>query len=261
MNTYYAFWRTTLVFSLVLLIPCGVFGATPPAPNPKTMLPVDELGPKSDPVDTNLYHRVVYVSPTSDYTSPEAALNGITNNKTTRRYVVLVAAGYYKTVNLQMKENIDLFGGFDPEDWSRDIFANPTILDAQNEGSVLLGASFSRVDGFFITGGFNQRDADISPAGLSSEDPSPSVYLGPFQGHGGGVSCLNASPTIANNIFHDNKTLMPTNFNHSVIHQIGSQGAAIALLRYSSGKVHNNIFYNNTTGVGDGAGIMVREYS
>ncbi len=68
---------------------------------------------------------------------------------------VYVARGTY-TERITVTRSVDLLGGYHEADWSRDISANVTTLDAQASGTVVVvqGAGVAAiVEGFYITGG------------------------------------------------------------------------------------------------------------
>jgi hypothetical protein len=132
-----------------------------------------------------------------------------------------------------MKPYVDLYGGFAPSDWQeRDVYQNATILDGQQNGSVVIGADNARLDGFVITGGRQQ-------------------------GHGAGIVCDGVSPMIVNNIITGNQTLKPE-IEDGLGKQIASEGAGIALLSGSAAYVANNLICENSTEIGNGAGIAAR---
>lgn len=205
----------------------------PAAANPPPKMEPNNLGPRTQAVDEKAYAKVVRVE--SGGSIPDA-LAGITDASESKRYAVFVAAGEYKGDTIEMKPHVDLFGGFRAKSWKRDIDANRTILDGQGQRRVLVAADDARIDGF-------------------------TIKSGKVRGHGAGILCDHASPTISNNTFLDNATLEPQGRDPKMIHQRGHDGAAIACLNGSSGTIANNIIANNTTEIGGGAGIAVVNYS
>jgi hypothetical protein len=209
-----------------------------PAPSPGAiaapgpMVPMEQVGPQSRPVNPKDYAHVVHVAPDGEQKTLDAALASIKDASEQNRYAVLVVAGTYGP-KVQMKPHVDLFGGFAAGDWTkRDVFANATILDGKGSGPVVTGADDARLDGFVITGG--QR-----------------------AGHGAGVLCDGVSPTIANNVITGNRTLKPT-IGEGLGKQIAHEGAGIALLSGSRACVSNNLICDNSTEVGNGGGITAR---
>ena len=203
---------------------------------------ISKVGPKNEMVDKLKYDKIYYVynesnaevesdgSRKNPWRSITTALNNIDNKSLKSRAAIFIAAGLYKEETIVMKEFVDLFGGFDPLTWERDIFSYSTILDGQKSKRVLLGANSSRLDGLFVVNGLSRS-------------------------HGGGILCEDTSPQISNCIFQDNSTLEPEDFDHDRIHQEGHHGGAIASLFNSYPVINNNIFYGNTTSIGNGAGI------
>ena len=178
-----------------------------------TTTPTLAAGPQTTPVDLDAYahspprlhdhrlrhhrhrHRLRRPTPPSLHAlaATEAATNAAADTPTTNRTAILIAAGTYQTHNLTLRPNTDLYGGFDPTTWTRDIEAHPTVLDARSEGRVLIAATAAdtaatanntRVDGFEIRGGL-------------------------IRGPGGGILIDGASPLLSNNVFTQNATLTP----------------------------------------------------
>src|SRR4051812_39753120 len=215
--------------------------ATPEVRVLSTMVPMEQIGPQpraySDKgprsVALRSYPQVIHVAPGEKYETVASALAAIKDASPKNRYAILVAAGTYKESRIQMKPHVDLYGGFPPGDWqTRDVYQHAAILDAEKKGPVVIGADDARLDGFVITGG--EQEA-----------------------HGGGVVCDGVSPTIVNNIITGNH--MPrVEIKEGMGKQIGYEGAAIALLAGSRAYVANNLICDNSTGVGNAAGITCR---
>lgn len=146
------------------------------------------------------------------------------------RYAVLVATGMYVVRDLQLPSWVDLYGGFDEENWNRRVAANKTVLDARGKRRLLVGADRSRVDGFTLTGGR-------------------------CRGHGGAILCEDAGMVIRNNVFIDNGTLEPTGYNRQHLHQRAHTGGAIAVNFASTCEITHNLFVKNFTEIGDGGAI------
>jgi hypothetical protein len=197
------------------------------------MVPMAQLGPQPRSVDVKTYAHVIHVAPDGTHQTPASALASITDASPGNRYAILIAAGSYTESRLQMKPYVDLYGGFAPGDWkTRDVYEQATILDAQQQGPVVVGADHARLDGFVVTGG--QQKA-----------------------HGGGIVCDGVSPLIVNNIIVGNRTLKPE-IGEGLGKQIANEGAGIALLAGSRAYVSNNLICENSTEVGNGAGITAR---
>ena len=205
------------------------------------MISMDHVGPhprsysdkKARTIDLRPYKHVLRVAPDGEHRSVGSALAAATDASAMKRYAVLVAAGTYRESPLKLKPFVDLFGGFSGGDWKTpDVYQNATILDGEQKGPVVVGADDARLDGFVITGG---RQA----------------------AHGGGIVCDGTSPTIINNILVGNQTLKPV-IGEGLGKQIANEGAAIALLAGSRAYVANNLISENTTEVGNAAGIACR---
>jgi hypothetical protein len=130
-----------------------------------------------------------------------------------------------------MQEYVDLYGGFNPETWERDIETNRTILDGEGARRVVVGASNARLDGFMVANGLSKS-------------------------HGGGILCDDTSPLISNNYIINNAVLEPSDFNHQRIHQEGNHGGGIACMFNAVPQIRNNVFYGNRTFIGYGAGVV-----
>lgn len=238
------FPRSRLILGLVVLAVSSPLSAVPSlSPWSQRETP----GPRTEAVDLGAYRHVLHVRPdggkagarggrSDPFGSVGAALDAIRDAAENRRYAILVAGGRYAVSNLRMKEHVDLLGGFDGRNWSRDIFAQATILDGQKAGPVVHGANHARLDGFAITGGRHR-------------------------GHGGAIVCDHASPEISNNFIYGNATLTPKDFHHDLPYQRGSDGGGIALMTGCNSLVRNNVIADNTTEVGVGGGIVVWNYS
>src|SRR5438874_2521438 len=211
--------------TLGMLLTCSLAAAA--------MVPMGQVGPQPRGVDQAAYAHVIRVGPGEKFQTVGSALASIADASPKNRYAILVAAGTYRESRLAMKPHVDLYGGFAVGDWkAREVYRHATILDAQKQGPVVIGADEARLDGFVITGG--QQKA-----------------------HGGGIVCDGVSPMIVNNIIVGNQTLKPT-IGEGLGKQIANEGAGIALLSGSRAYVCNNLICDNATEVGNGAGITAR---
>lgn len=224
-----------LALGLVVGFPGGRVAAQPKkVPRVETrMVPMEQIGPQRRSVDPRAYAQVVHVAPDGKHRTVAGALASITDAAPGKRYAILVAAGTYHEARLRMKPYVDLYGGFAAGDWkNRDVHQHATVLDAQQQGPVVVGADHARLDGFVITGGRQKA-------------------------HGGGIVCDGTSPTIVNNIITGNQTLKPV-IGEGLGKQVAHEGAGIALLSGSRAYVSNNLICENGTEVGNGAGITAR---
>lgn len=209
------------------------------APNPLSHQPI---GPTTKAVSLEHYQKIVYVasaigsnehgdgSAQQPWQSISFALSQIRDAASERRYAVLVSQGDYADPPLAMKEFVDLFGGFEPTKWERDIVKHRTLLTGGQERRVVIGANHARLDGFVISNG-------------------------QIRGKGAGVFCDGVSPTIINNVFTSNKTLTPIPWNPRFLHETANDGGAIYCENGAAPIIENNLFVKNTTENGRGAAI------
>ena len=130
-----------------------------------------------------------------------------------------VAAGTYEE-NIEMKSFVNLYGGYSALDWERDIELNETIIDGGGDGHVVIGADDSTIDGFTITNGRTGEE-------------------------GGGINCMDSSPTIRNCTITGNST-------------DSSVGGAGIFCKNSTAMIQNCTIMNNysdNTEYGSGGGI------
>lgn len=202
---------------------------------------ITAAGPRTVAVDLPAYSEVRYVAAAApeggdgSRSRPWRSLaEAVARTPATpaRRAAVLVAAGTYDDATVAMREHVDLFGGFSPGSWARDIFAHESVLDGRHVRRVVVGASQARLDGFVLT-------------------------RGRAQGHGGAMLCDGTSPTITNNRFEQNFTVAPAGFRSDRIHQAGSMGGAMACLYEAVPTIAHNLFRANHTEIGEGGALVV----
>ena len=205
---------------------------------------IEAVGPNTVTVDLGDYEQTLYVSATSGsdkagdgsqaapYASILTALGSVNNEGEGQRTAILVAEGIYQKGTIELRPDVDLFGGYSAKTWERDIFEYESIMDGLQSRRVLVGASNARIDGFIIRGGRTF-------------------------GYGGALLCDNTSPTVTNNRFEQNHTIQPKEFRHDLIHQQGNFGGAIACLYNSVPEISNNLFSGNWTEIGEGGAIAV----
>ena len=205
-------------------------------------------GPQTTPVDLDAYTQILHVSTTtgSDTTgtgtasSPYASIphalalasaTSATTAATTTRTALLIAAGTYNVHNLTLNPNTDLYGGFDPTTWTRDIQAHQTILDTRSEGRVLIASNNTRLDGLHIQNGR-------------------------IRAPGGGILIDGAHrPLLSNNVFTQNATQTPADWAPKYLHETAHDGGAIYCRNGGAPEIRNNLILANTTETGRGAGI------
>lgn len=193
-------------------------------------------------VDTAQYATVLYVdqargddikgdgSAAKPLASVIAALEAAGAPVAPRRVAVLVAAGRYLQPTFTLKPQVDLFGGFAAAGGARDILAHPTYLDGGEQNRIVIGANDCRLDGFFLVNGR-------------------------VRGKGAALFCDGVSPVIVNCIFLNNRTLIPTGWNPSLLHETAHDGGAIMCLNGSAVRIEKCLFYGNTTECGRGAAV------
>ncbi len=199
-------------------------------------------GPRTESVIFENYKTIYYISDTegSDeqgdgttekpWKSISHALNQITNAGSDNRHALFVAASDYSQTPIAMKPYIDLYGGFEPVNWQRDVAKNSTVLTGGKKRRVIIGADNSRLDGFVIREGV-------------------------VRGKGAGILCDQTSPQITNCVFTKNKTLKPIPWNPKYWHEMAHDGGAIHCENGASPVIVHNLFVNNYTEIGRGAAI------
>jgi hypothetical protein len=206
---------------------------------------VAKVGPQRVGFDADAYQQVRYVSARGSDTgggskdkpwkSLSHALEAIEDAGPQRRTAVCVSQSVFPAQSLRLKPYVDLLGGFSAK-WERYTEKGVSVLDGERKGRVLIGADHAVVDGFTIRGGR-------------------------FAGHGGAVLCDRTSPTLSNCVFEENATLEAPTYLRGVYHQVGTEGGAIACLKYASPKIVNNLFLRNSTAMGGGGAIGMRSDS
>ena len=203
-------------------------------------------GPRSVAVNVEKYVRIRYVSQLTGSDSQGdgskakpwqtivRALTQTADASADQRYAIFVAAGTYACDELTMRDNVDLFGGFEPAEWEREIFRHATILDGRGRRRILVGADHARLDGFIIRRGL-------------------------VRGRGGALLCDGTSPTLTNNRFVSNRTEKPSNWNPEQLHELAHDGGAIFCLHGAKPTIAHNIFANNQTEVGRGGAIALHD--
>ncbi|MHC4758481.1 MAG: hypothetical protein ACYTE8_07470, partial [Planctomycetota bacterium] len=100
-----------------------------------------KIGPQNESFPLAKYQHVLYVSASKGSDTAQglsrgdalktidAALGRASDPGRKNRYAILVAGGEYRGPEIKMKRHVDLYGGFDPSTWERDIFNSQTVLD------------------------------------------------------------------------------------------------------------------------------------
>ena len=200
-----------------------------------------QAGPRTEQIDLDGYAHIYYVSATTG--SDEAgkgtrrepwASVGWALERAVRESpdtaAILVAAGRYEVSSLGMRSGVDLYGGFDAVDWSRDVWGNRSVFAGGGEGRVLVSADNAKLDGFEVTGGL-------------------------LRGPGAGLLIDGTSPVLSNSFFIANSTLGPEGWAPQNLHAAAHDGGAIYCTNGGKPAIRNNIFVGNRTEVGRGAAI------
>ncbi|HOW73872.1 MAG TPA: right-handed parallel beta-helix repeat-containing protein [Phycisphaerae bacterium] len=183
---------------------------------------------------------------------------------------VWVAAGTYVEC-ITLKAGAGLYGGFAGNETAltqRNWTANPTILDGNQQGSVVTSpegaTATTRINGFTITNG----DASHGGGIFCSWDSSPTIANNTITGNnstqgGGGIYSSNSSPTIANNTITRNGSYWgdgigcsggsPTIVNNTITANTGSSSSSgddryvgvIGCVSASSAVISNNVIAGN----------------
>ena len=201
-------------------------------------------GPRSEAVDLGQYGQVFYVdavsgddvigdgSKSKPWASIIHALEHSGFARPNHRVAALVSKGRYLQPTFVLRPDVDLYGGYDWPGGERDVYAHATVLDGNGDRRILFGADRARLDGFHLV------DARI-------------------RGKGAALHCDGVSPTIANCIFINNRTLIPDPWNPPLIHETGNDGGAVVILNGAKPEISHNYFYNNSTECGRGGALAV----
>src|SRR5688572_20295503 len=96
----------------------------PPYPSIFDQTASERMGPQNEAVDAGKYQRVLYVSAAGSddkgdgskeqpWATPAGALAKITDASQDNLHAVFVSAGSYPVKDMQLKEHVHLYGGFD----------------------------------------------------------------------------------------------------------------------------------------------------
>lgn len=194
------------------------------------------------PVDLAAYRTILYVAQAGGddikgtgarehpFASVDHALEVAGRPAADARVAILVSQGRYVQPTFVLKSHVDLYGGFAAPGGPRDVYAHPTILDGQELRRLVIGADDARLDGFHLVNGR-------------------------VRGKGGAVLCDGTSPVIANSIFINNRTLIPSPWAPPLLHETANDGGAVMCLNGAAPRLDHNLFYDNSTECGRGAAI------
>src|SRR5689334_21008465 len=120
-------------------------------------------GPETEALSASSYTKLYYVdgragkdegdgSKQSPWKSLKLAMSKATA-ETGKRVAILVAEGNYAEGGLTMKPKVDVFGGFNSNNWKRDIEKYRTIINGGGKLQLFIGANDARIDGFTLSNG------------------------------------------------------------------------------------------------------------
>jgi hypothetical protein len=247
--------------------------------------------PVTTPVNLAQYQHVRYVSAStgsdatgtgtmgSPWQSLTQAFNVISDASLVNAYAVLLAEGAYVDkgeTSFAQDSWVDLYGGFDPADWSiRSITEHETILDGERKRRVIVAANHSRIDGLTVRNGLTSSGGGgILYAHVDSATLSNCTVKWCRGGNGGGVDCYYSSPSITHcRILSNGATsggALSVSFDSTpriedctMDYNAGSWAGAVFCDRASLLKMSRcNITDNHTTAApGEGGGIYSRASS
>ncbi|HVT73670.1 MAG TPA: DUF1565 domain-containing protein, partial [Lacunisphaera sp.] len=194
------------------------------------------------PVDLAAYRTVLYVDQAGGddvqgtgarehpFASIDHALEVAGHPAADARVAILVSQGRYVQPTFVLKPHVDLFGGFAAPGGAREVYTHPTILDGQELRRLVIGADDARLDGFHLLNGR-------------------------VRGKGAAILCDGTAPVIANSIFSNNRTLIPSPWAPRLLHETANDGGAVMCLNGAAPRLEHNLFYDNSTECGRGAAI------
>jgi hypothetical protein len=198
-------------------------------------------GPRTEAVPEAGYAAIFHVAPSGSdqkgdgsakqpWRTIRRALEEARETSGKGRCAIKVAAGTYREGALALPAHVDLYGGFDPADWRRDIQAHGSVLDGEGRGRVAVVRGETTLDGFVLTGGS-------------------------VRGPGGALLCEGCAARIRNNVFVGNETLAPQPWNPKELHETAHDGGAMACLAGAAARIEHNLFVRNRTQIGRGGAV------
>ncbi|KUG25589.1 hypothetical protein ASZ90_004585 [hydrocarbon metagenome] len=198
-------------------------------------------GPITNQVDLGKYSHLLFVSENGSdeknngtkenpFKTIQYAVSKANNLTESTRTAILVAEGIYEGETIHLKKFIDLFGGFNKDSWERDVELYTSEINIKKGQRAIVAADNNTIDGFTIKG------AEI-------------------RGKGAAILCDGTSPVITNNIFINNQTLKPLDWNPKYWHDTANDGGAVYGKDGASPLIKNNLFVSNKTENGRGAAV------
>ncbi|HDP35904.1 MAG TPA: DUF1565 domain-containing protein, partial [Candidatus Hydrogenedentes bacterium] len=156
---------------------------------------------EDDPEPDDIWYVNAYSPfPTQDGQSWESPFKTITQalNVAGNNHEIWVARGLYQegsgeTPAIQMRSGVRMYGGFigvESSKFERDIFANATVIDGNNERAAVAGANNTVLDGFIVVNG-----------GMYNDGVSPIVRNCAFGRNTVGMTNIGASPIVTDCYF------------------------------------------------------------
>ena len=146
------------------------------------------------------------------------------------RVAIHVTQGRYEEPTFVLKPFVDLYGGFASPGGVRDIYRHASVLDGGERQRIAVGGDNARIDGFHFVNGR-------------------------VRGKGAALLCDGTSPTVANCIFTNNRTLIPDPWDPPLLHETGNDGGAIMCMNGAAPRIEHSLFYENTTECGRGGAL------
>ncbi len=143
---------------------------------------------------------------------------------------VRVSQGRYAQSTFVLKPRVELFGGFAAPGGRRNVYAQATILDGEDNSRIALGADDTRVGGFHFVRGRGR-------------------------GKGAALLCDGPSPVSANCGFTLNRTLAPAHWNPPFLHETASDGGAVMCLSGAAPVFEQCYCFDNATECGRGGAL------
>ena len=198
--------------------------------DPARTFPTTTRGPRNEPVNLGDYQQIRYVCPASGddsyasdgtITEPWAtigyACTRIEDARANNRYAILVAQGA-DGGGFVLDDYCDLFGGYEADTWTRDIFAHVTEIANDGYDIAVGGTLHNHVDGFYI---YQAAAYKSEPDGTTSAQGAAGVselsncivwgfrqfWRYYFSRRGGGVSRCDL---VRNCYIHDNYVVEDT---------------------------------------------------
>jgi len=200
------------------------------------------------------------------YSSIQAAINASVEGDTIR------VAGSVYPERIVVTKTVQILGGYSgPPSWQRDITAYPTIIDGQNDGTVvsLSNGSAALLEGFIIRNG----NVNLDGGGILIHSASPTISATAILSNtavssGGGIAIDGGSPHLINDTISGNTAmggggiliangaevdLRSTTIGNNMAYMFGG---GILVANSSSPTVQNTIIRGNRAPSGGGVQVF-----